>query len=87
MIHRQPKGDVTPAIVTGYGKPLVTERTHHLDAVAGHYALGVRLVIGGCHRFGRATVATQIGTDHRVVADEQRRYPVPCGVGTGVTVE
>src|SRR5215207_3250765 len=40
MIHRQPKGDVTPAIVTRYGKPLVTERTHHLDAVAGHCALG-----------------------------------------------
>ena len=87
MVERGPQGHVRAAVVADHGEAPVPEGAHEGQAVGGHGPLGVGLVAGGGRRLGRLAVAPRVGADHGVRPGQQRRHPVPGGVGPRVAVQ
>jgi hypothetical protein len=52
VVHGQTKGDIASPVMTNDGKPLVPERAHERDAVAGHGPFGIGGMIVGRRGFG-----------------------------------
>jgi hypothetical protein len=77
VVERGARGDVGAAVVPDDGEPPVAERPHERDAIAGHRALRVRLVVGRGSRASTLAVAAQVGADDGVLGREERRDAVP----------
>jgi hypothetical protein len=87
VVEGQAVGAAGAAVVPGHSKPLEAELAHHLNLVAGHGPLGVRLVVRGCGRLAAPAVAAQVGGDHGELLRQPRRHGVPHHVGLRVPVE
>ena len=80
-------GDPGPPIVAHHGELVEAELAHDEDLVAGHRALGVRLVVMAARGLAAVAVAAQVGEDYGVVFGEDGGDVMPHDVGLRVTVE
>ena len=77
VIQRHAMRDATAAIMTHHREAVEAERSHDLDLVSGHDALGVVGMIGQAMRFAAVAIAAQIGGHHGEAFSEPVRDLVP----------
>jgi hypothetical protein len=77
VVEREPVRDQAPSVVPADREALVTELGHKHNEVAGHRALGVRLVVRCRRRLRRLAVAAEVGADDREIRREQTRDLMP----------
>jgi len=87
VVEGHPVGDPGPPIVAHHGELVEAELAHDEDLVAGHRALGVRLVVMAARGFAAVAVAAQVGEDYGVMFGEDGGDVMPHDVGLRVTVE
>ena len=78
MIKRQAPSHAASAIMPDYGKPVVAQVLHHLDAIQRHGAFGIVGVVFAVRRLGGIAVASEIAHDERKILGEIGRNKPPC---------
>ena len=70
-------GDARAPIVPDDIEAIETKRSHHLDQVERHRALGIGQVLGVGGRLAAGAITAQVGRDDREALGEARRDLVP----------
>jgi hypothetical protein len=78
--------DTRTTIVTDEMEGLVSKRSHQLDHVEAHDALGIVRMVGQTLRLGAVAIPTEIGAYHAVALRQLRRDSMPADMRFGITM-